>query len=54
MSKQNDANRGTGFLAFVQRVLAAEIGVQSKADKERDFIIAIADETRSARDRVDA
>lgn len=30
--------KGTGFWAVVQSVLAAGIGVQSKANKERDFI----------------
>jgi uncharacterized membrane protein YhdT len=30
-------NKGTGFWAVVQSVLAAGIGVQSKANKERDF-----------------
>ena len=34
MSKEN---KGTGFFAVVQSVLAAGIGVQSKANKERDF-----------------
>jgi hypothetical protein len=29
--------KGTGFWAVVQSVLAAGIGVQSKANKERDF-----------------
>ncbi len=28
---------GTGFWSVVQSVLAAAIGVQSKANKERDF-----------------
>ena len=32
----NDA-KGTGFWAVVQSVLSAGIGVQSKANKERDF-----------------
>ena len=32
----NDA-KGTGFWSVVQSVLAAGIGVQSKANKERDF-----------------
>ena len=30
-------SKGTGFWAVVQSVLAAGIGVQSKANKERDF-----------------
>jgi len=34
MSKEN---KGTGFWAIVQSVLAAGIGVQSGANKERDF-----------------
>lgn len=29
--------KGTGFWAVVQSVLAAGIGVQSRANKERDF-----------------
>lgn len=29
--------KGTGFWAVVQSVLAAAIGVQSQANKERDF-----------------
>ena len=29
--------KGTGFWSVVQSVLAAFIGVQSKANKERDF-----------------
>jgi hypothetical protein len=29
--------KGTGFWAIVQSVLAAGIGVQSRANKERDF-----------------
>ena len=33
----SDENKGTGFWAVVQSVLAAGIGVQSKANKERDF-----------------
>jgi len=33
----NDERKGTGFWAVVQSVLAAGIGVQSKANKERDF-----------------
>ena len=37
MSEQDNSKRGTGFLAVVQSVLAAGIGVQSKANKERDF-----------------
>lgn len=35
MSKEG---KGTGFWSVVQSVLAAGIGVQSKANKERDFI----------------
>lgn len=31
------AKRGTGFWSVVQSVLAAGIGVQSKANRERDF-----------------
>ncbi len=31
-------SKGTGFWSVVQSVLAAGIGVQSKANKERDFI----------------
>lgn len=34
MSSQN---KGTGFWAVVQSILAAGIGVQSRANKERDF-----------------
>lgn len=34
MSKEG---KGTGFWSVVQSVLAAGIGVQSKANKERDF-----------------
>ena len=30
-------NKGTGFWSVVQSVLAAGIGVQSRANKERDF-----------------
>lgn len=30
-------NKGTGFWSVVQSVMAAGIGVQSKANKERDF-----------------
>ena len=37
MSDRDEPERGTGFLAVVQSVLAAGIGVQSKANKERDF-----------------
>jgi len=37
VSEQDNSKRGTGFLAVVQSVLAAGIGVQSKANKERDF-----------------
>ena len=33
----NEQGKGTGFWAVVQSVLAAGIGVQSKANKERDF-----------------
>jgi len=33
----NDERKGTGFFAVVQSVLAAMIGVQSQANKERDF-----------------
>jgi len=33
----NDKTKGTGFWAVVQSILAAGIGVQSKANKERDF-----------------
>jgi len=37
-SPQSDAPRsGTGFWRVVQSTLAAGIGVQSKANKERDF-----------------
>lgn len=32
-----EKQKGTGFWAVVQSVLAAGIGVQSKANKERDF-----------------
>ncbi len=34
---QEPASKGTGFWAVVQSVLAAGFGVQSKANKERDF-----------------
>lgn len=34
---ESQKKRGTGFWAIVQSVLAAGIGVQSKANKERDF-----------------
>lgn len=34
---QNDDRKGTGFWSVVQSVLAAGIGIQSKANKERDF-----------------
>lgn len=34
MSKEG---KGTGFWSVVQSVLAAGIGVQSRANKERDF-----------------
>lgn len=33
----SDDRKGTGFWNVVQSVLAAFIGVQSKANKERDF-----------------
>lgn len=33
----NSEKKGTGFWSVVQSVLAAGIGVQSKANKERDF-----------------
>lgn len=33
----NKENKGTGFWSVVQSVMAAGIGVQSKANKERDF-----------------
>ena len=33
----SEENKGTGFWSVVQSVLAAGIGVQSKANKERDF-----------------
>ena len=33
----SDDRKGTGFWSVVQSVLAAFIGVQSKANKERDF-----------------
>lgn len=33
----NNERKGTGFWAVVQSVLAAGIGVQSQANKERDF-----------------
>lgn len=33
----NEENKGTGFWSVVQSVMAAGIGVQSKANKERDF-----------------
>lgn len=32
-----EPSRGTGFWSVVRSVLAAGIGVQSKANKERDF-----------------
>jgi len=32
-----DDRKGTGFWSVVQSILAAFIGVQSKANKERDF-----------------
>lgn len=32
-----EKREGTGFWAVVQSVLAAGIGVQSRANKERDF-----------------
>lgn len=34
--EKND-HQGTGFWSVVQSVLAAGIGIQSKANKERDF-----------------
>ncbi|MBX2837173.1 MAG: DUF2970 domain-containing protein [Gammaproteobacteria bacterium] len=37
MNKQPSKPKGTGFWSVVQSVLAAGIGVQSKANKERDF-----------------
>ncbi len=37
MSTENPEKQGTGFWAVVQSVLAAGIGIQSKANKERDF-----------------
>jgi len=37
MSERRDEKAGTGFPAVVQSVLAAGLGVQSKANKERDF-----------------
>ena len=33
----SNEGKGTGFWSVVQSVLAAGIGVQSKANKERDF-----------------
>ncbi len=33
----SDERRGTGFLAVMQSVLAAGFGVQSSANRERDF-----------------
>jgi len=33
----SNENKGTGFWSVVQSVMAAGIGVQSKANKERDF-----------------
>lgn len=33
----NQERQGTGFWSVVQSILAAGIGVQSKANKERDF-----------------
>ena len=35
--EEGRGERGTGFWAVAQSVLAAGIGVQSKANKERDF-----------------
>jgi len=35
--KVGEKKGGTGFWSVVQSVLAAGIGVQSKANKERDF-----------------
>lgn len=37
LEKFMSKNKGTGFWSVVQSVLAAGIGVQSKANKERDF-----------------
>ena len=37
LSSDRDNNKGTGFWAVVQSVLAAGIGGQSRANKERDF-----------------
>ncbi len=37
MTEETEKNQGTGFWAVVQSVLAGLIGVQSKANKERDF-----------------
>ena len=34
---QKEAPRGTGVLAVMQSVAAAAIGVQSRANRERDF-----------------
>lgn len=36
-NNEQDNRKGTGFWAVVQSVLAAGIGVQSRANKERDF-----------------
>lgn len=33
----SNENKGTGFWSVVQSVLAAGIGVQSSANRERDF-----------------
>ena len=33
----NDPAKGTGFWAVMQSVLAAGFGVQSRANRERDF-----------------
>jgi len=33
----NKEQKGTGFWAVVQSILAAGLGVQSKANRERDF-----------------
>ncbi len=33
----SEENKGTGFWSVVQSVMAAGIGVQSRANKERDF-----------------
>ena len=33
----NEKRKGTGFFSVVQSVLAAGFGVQSRANRERDF-----------------